>query len=63
MTSFLQYRRLIGGKKRCGRDPGLNDLIEIKEDDVKIGAETYRKHYSDETVDKLYKPVSKYLSG
>ena len=48
----------MGGKRKRGRDPSLNDLIEIKEDDVKVGIELYQKHFSEESVDKLYKPVS-----
>ena len=57
---MLQYRRLIGGRRKRGRDPSLNDLIEIKEDDVKSDIETYRKHHSEEAIDRLYKPVSCY---
>lgn len=53
----VQYRRLTGGKRRRGRDPALNDLIEIKEDDVKVGIDTYRKHHSEEVVNNLYKTV------
>lgn len=54
----VQFRRLTGGKRKRGRDPRLNDLIEIMEDDVKVEIESYRKHHSEETVDNLYKPVS-----
>lgn len=58
IVTLFQYRRFIGGKRKKGRDPSLNDLIEIKEDDVKVEIENYRRHNSDDTVDKLYKPVS-----
>ena len=56
----VQFRRLTGGKRKRGRDPSLNDLIEIKGDDVKDEIEIYRKHHSEETIDNLYKPVSPY---
>ncbi len=47
-----------GNRNRRGRDHTLNDLIEIKEDDVKDESNTYRRHFSEETIDNLYKPVS-----
>ena len=58
MYRYIQYRRFTGAKRKRGRDPSLNDLIEINEDEVKIEMENYRRHNSDDTVDKLYKPVS-----
>lgn len=56
--ALFQYRRLTGGRRKRGRDPSLNDLIEIKGDDVKDEIEMYRKHNSEEAIDSLYKPVS-----
>ena len=58
----LQYRRLTGSRRKRGRDPALNDLIEINEDDVKVGMETYRKNLSEESIEKMYKPVSELVA-
>lgn len=52
----MQFRRLAGGKKRKNWQESLNDIIDIKEDDVKEEIKTYQKYYSEETVNKLYKP-------
>lgn len=54
---------MIGGGRKRGRAPGLNDLIEINEDDVRTDIETYRKHHSEEAVDRLYKAVSDTAMG
>ena len=60
MTGYMQFRRLAGGKKRKNWQESLNDIIDIKEDDVKEEIKVYQKYHSEETVNKLYKqdPVS-----
>ena len=52
----MQFRRLAGGKKRKNRQESLNDIIDIKEDDVKEEIKVYQKYHSEEAVNKLYKP-------
>jgi len=49
-------------RRKRDRDPALNNLIEIKEDDVKVGMETYRKNLSEESIEKMYKPVSSHVT-
>lgn len=61
--TLLQYRRLTGGKRKRGREAGLDDLIEIRGEDVKAEIETYRKHHSEEDIDRLYKSVCHYVSN
>lgn len=53
----------MGSKGKRGRGPSLDNLIEINEDDVKEDIEMYRKHHSEEGIDRLYKPVSGWLVG
>lgn len=49
---------LMGSKRKRGRDPCLDNLIDINEDDVKVDGQTYRKHHSEEAIERLYKVVS-----
>ena len=53
---YPQFRRLAGGKKRKNWQENLNDIMDIKEDDVKEEIKIYQKYYSEDAVNKLYKP-------
>lgn len=55
-TLNMQFRRLAGGKKRKNWQESLNDIIDIKEADVKEEIKIYQKYHSEEAVNKLYKP-------
>ncbi len=51
---FLQLRRLAGVKRGKNREEGLNNITEIREDDVKESIKTFQKYHTEDTVNKYF---------
>ena len=52
--SLIQLRRLAGVKRGRKREEGLNNITEIREDDVKEGIKNFQKYHTEDSVSKYY---------
>ncbi len=50
----LQLRRLAGVKRGRRREDGLNNITEIREDDVKESIKTFQKYHTEDSVNKFF---------
>ncbi len=53
-SPFLQLRRLAGVKRGRRREEGLNNITEIREDDVKESIKTFQKYHTEDSVNKFF---------